>query len=144
MFATRVYVFVLVLSLAGIVAVEVVPREMGRFSNRDLGNRQYTLERALSDMTARLGRGEVALGDEMRLASMKKKLVQLRRETQVRTARTGAFVLLALASAVFALVTAPRILLRRRAPTRKGTVEVEPDETLDIDASDAVHFFRRV
>ena len=51
---------------------------------------------------------------------------------------------LALASLVFALTTAPRLLFRRRLRPRAGAVEIEPDETLHVDPADAVHAVGRL
>lgn len=139
MFGTRVYALVLVLSLAGVAAVEVVPREEGRLSNAALAKRQYKFQQTLNQLTERAARDEDELGDDMRLASVREEVAALNGESRVRSVRTGAFVFLALASVVFALVTAPRVLFRKRVAARAGTVEVEPDETIDIDASDAAY-----
>lgn len=139
MLATRVYAFVLVMSLAAVVAVEVVPREMGRLSRFELAKRQHRFEITLDDMTARIGRDEVEAGDEIRLAAVKAELAGLRTESRVRAVSTVAFVLLALSSLAFALLATPRVLFGKRIVSRSGTIEVEPDETITIDASDVAH-----
>jgi len=139
MFATRVYAIVFVLSLATVVAVEAFPREMGGLSNTALAVRRAKFERTLGLTAGRVGRGDVELGDEMQLASVRAEVAALESETRVRSLRTIAFVVLALSSVVFALVAAPGVLFRKRTAPRAGTVEVEPEETLDIDPSDAAY-----
>ena len=139
MFGTRVYALVLVLSLVAVAAVEVVPRKQGRLSNAALAKRQYTYQQSLNQRIDRAVGGDVALGDDLKLASVRAEVAALNGEARVREVRTGAFVFLALASVVFALVTAPRVLFRKRAPSRAGTVEVEPDEIIDIDPTDAAY-----
>lgn len=144
MLGTRVYALVLVSSLATVVAVEAVPREMGRLSDATVTKRLDKLEGTLGDLVARVARGDVAPGDETALAAVRAEVAALRGEARVRDIRTGAFVLLALASLVFALTTAPRVLFRKRAAPRSGTVEIEPDETVHVDPVDAVHAVGRL
>lgn len=139
MLGTRVYAFVLVMSLAAVVAVEVVPREMGRLSRAELAKREARMQRTLESMAERLGRGELEVDDDIRLAAVKGELAQLRVEGRVRQVSTVAFVLLALSSVVFAGFAAPRVLFGKRVASRSGTVEVEPDEIVPIDPEDVVH-----
>lgn len=53
--------------------------------------------------------------------------------SEIRGARTAAVAVLALASAVFAAVSLPRVLFGKRQRGRSGDVEIEPDETIEID-----------
>jgi hypothetical protein len=53
--------------------------------------------------------------------------------SEIRGARTAAVLFLAIASVLFAAISLPGVVSGKRAKRRSGEVELEPDETVEID-----------
>lgn len=140
MLATRAYALLFALTLLTAAAVEFVPRgEPSRMRTRALRERIARNENTLRSIEARVGRGELEESDAAAVAALRGESDVLRREATIRTVRSGAFVVLALGSVLFALVTLPRVLFAKRPPPRAGDVEVEPDEDFEIDPVESAY-----